>query len=74
MAKYPKKPKLSSLPKRPKATASLSVLENYKKRVDEVRKNNAQKQKDWGVAKKKIDTDQKRKEKILKETQGLGRI
>ena len=72
--KAPKKPKAKALPKRPKASASLSVWENYKKRVDEVRKANKKAVDDWKRSCERIKSEGKKKEKIQKSTQGLGRI
>ena len=72
--KAPKKPKLKSLPKRPKASAPLKTWESYEDRVDAVRKENAKSLKDWEAKKKAIVTHTKKKEAIQKKTQGLGRI
>jgi hypothetical protein len=72
--KAPKKPKLKSLPKRPKSSASLSTWENFKKKCDEVRKANAKALADWKKAVSNIKAESKKKESIQKATQGLGRI
>lgn len=72
--KAPKKPKLKSLPKRPKATAPLKTWEGYEDKVDAVRKENAKMLKEWDAKKKAIVSSTKKKESIQKKTQGLGRI
>ncbi len=74
MAKYPKKPKVAKLPKRPKQNASIQVWENYNKRCDVVRKNNQSKLKDWNKKCKQIDSDEKKKKAIQNKTKGLGSI
>lgn len=72
--KAPKKPKAKALPKRPKASASLTVWENYKKKCDEVRKNNKKAIEDWKKSVARLKSEAKKKEGIQKATQGLGRI
>ena len=72
--KIPKKPKLKSLPKRPKASAPLKTWQGYEEKCEAVRKENAQKIKEWEKAKKEVVTNAKKKEQIQKKTQGLGRI
>ena len=72
--KAPKKPKLKSLPKRPKASAPLKTWESYEDKVDAIRKENAKNLKEWETKKKTIVTHTKKKEVIQKKTQGLGRI
>ncbi len=72
--KAPKKPKLKSLPKRPKSSASLTTWENFQKKVDEVRKLNAKSLSEWEKSKKDIISASKKKESIQKRTSGLGRI
>ena len=74
MAKYPKKPKLNSLPKRPKNSAPASTWENYEKKCKEVQKNNRKKLEDWKKAKKAVDSGTKKRALIIKKTQGIGRI
>ena len=72
--KSPKKPKLKSLPKRPKASAVLKTWERYEDKVEAIRKENAKKIKDWETLKKTIVAHTKKREAIQKKTQGLGRI
>lgn len=72
--RMPKKPKLQSLPKRPKASASVSTWENFEKRCKEVQKSNAKKLADWKKQKQQIVSSAKRKEQIQKRTQGCGRL
>ncbi|MCK4661353.1 MAG: hypothetical protein KAT68_00695 [Bacteroidales bacterium] len=72
--KYPKKPKLKSLPKRPKASATVQTWEIYEKRCQEVQKENATKLKNWESDKKKIDLGLKKKQKIQEKTKGIGRM
>ncbi len=74
MAKLPKKPKLKALPKRPKASASISTWEGYEKRVDAVRKENKKKQSDWKKACAQVEKDRKKRETIVNKTKSLGRI
>lgn len=45
-----KKPKKLKYPKKPKASASLTVLENYVKRRKEVDKANAERERDYKKA------------------------
>jgi len=70
----PKKPKLTSLPKRPKASASVVVWENYEKRCKECQKNNAKKLADWKKRCNDITSGTKRKEAIQKRCHNLGRL
>jgi len=42
-----RKPKKSKMPKKPKASASVAVMENYLKRVKEVEKKNSDKEKEY---------------------------
>lgn len=72
--RMPKKPKLTSLPKRPKANASVSVWENYEKRCKDVQKLNRDKLANWKKACEQIKSGTKKKEQIQKRTTGLGRI
>ena len=46
-----RKPKARKLPKKPKASASLAVLQNYLKRVADVKKHNASRMSDYNKAK-----------------------
>jgi hypothetical protein len=43
----PTKPKKLKLPKKPKASAGISVMENYLKRVKEIEKENAKRESDY---------------------------
>lgn len=45
--KKPRKPKLAALPKKPKASASVQSLENWKKRAADVQKRNNAKVTDY---------------------------
>ncbi|MEI7504108.1 MAG: hypothetical protein WCJ61_12575 [Paludibacter sp.] len=58
--------KLTKFPKAPKATASLAVWENYKKRCDEVNKTNAPKIASDKKKKSIIDATKKLKAKKVK--------
>lgn len=72
--RMPKKPKLISLPKRPKASASVAVWENFDKKCHERQKENAKKLSDWKKRCQEITSGNKKKEAIQKRTQGIGRI
>ena len=72
--KTPKKPKLLSLPKRPKASASVATWKNYEAKCKEIQKENARKLSDWNKRKNEIVSGAKEKEKIQKRTSGLGRL
>ena len=74
MAKYPRKPTPKKLPKRPKASASIEVWKRFESRCNDIRKENRKALSDWEAAKKKVDSDLKKKAAIQKKTQGLGRI
>jgi len=45
-----RKPKKLKMPRKPKASASVSVMENYLKRVKDVTKANADKEKEYKKA------------------------
>ena len=45
--KKPSKPKFAKYPKKPKKSASLSTLENYKRRCQDVDRRNAEKAHDY---------------------------
>ena len=70
----PKKPKLKSLPKRPKASAPLSVWERYEDKCKEVQKENRERMNAYKKALKKYEADKKKKEDLMKKTQSLGKI
>lgn len=72
--KTPKKPKLNSLPKRPKATAPVATWKNYEAKCKEVQKENARKLNEWKKRCNEIVSGSKEKEKIQKRTHGLGRV
>jgi len=55
-----RKPKKLKLPKRPKANASNAVLENYLRKVADVKKLNAKRESEYKSAIKKRDTLKKR--------------
>lgn len=55
-----RKPKKLKLPKRPKANASNTTLENYLKKVADVKKQNKKRESDYKSAVKKRDTLKKR--------------
>lgn len=55
MAKI-KKPKKLKLPKRPKASASIAVMENYLRKVAEVKKENARRLSQYERDKKRLVT------------------
>jgi len=72
--RLPKKPKLKSLPKRPKASASISTWKNYDKNCKEVQNENRKRKSDWEKRVKQIKSDVKMREKIQDKTKGMGRI
>lgn len=74
MAKYPRKPSMRKLPKRPKQSASLESWKKFEDRVKEIQKVNRKNMADWEASKKRIDADLKKKAQLQKKTQGLGRI
>ena len=73
-AKYPKKPKLLKYRRKPKPTASLSVLENWLKHVKDTDASNKQKINDWKKKKSEIDRDHKRHGQLAKAVAGIGAV
>jgi len=73
MAK-PRKPKLKSLPKRPKANASLASWEKYAKNAAEVQKNNRKSISDFEKALKSFEAARAAKKKLIDKTKGLGKV
>lgn len=69
-----RKPKLHRYPKRPMASASLSVWERYNQKCAEVEKLNAQKMKEYHHAVAQHEKDKKHKEHIMKATHGMNGI
>lgn len=64
MSKKPKAPKYKKDPKAPKAGASIGTLENYKKRCDDVAKENQKRRSDYEKALKAYDAEKERKKKL----------
>ena len=66
-----KKPKKLKIPKKPKATASIPVMENYLKKVAEIKKMNDKRLAEFEKAKKQKIADKKRKEQLRAKISGL---
>lgn len=62
--KAPKKPKMLSYPKQPKAGASVDVWKRYEDKCKEVDKKNEAKLKPYNEKLKKIEADKKAKSQI----------
>ena len=61
MPKLPRKPKPKKLPKRPRQSASLKVWENWRAKVKQIEKQNADALKDWKARVTRIKNDEKKK-------------
>lgn len=66
-----KKPKKLKLPKKPKAKASVTTLENYLKKVSEIKKMNDKRLAEFEKAKKQKIADKKKKEQLRAKISGL---
>lgn len=66
-----KKPKKLRLPKKPKATASIATMENYLKKVGEIKKMNDKRLAEFEKAKKQKIADKKKKEQLRAKISGL---
>lgn len=62
--KTPKKPKFNALPKAPKMTASDATWDNYRKRVDEVKKVNDKKKAEYLKKKSAYEAELKKRQQI----------
>jgi hypothetical protein len=67
------KVKLKKYPKKPKASASVEVMENYLRRCKEVDKENNKRKSDKKKAETKKKTDKAKKENLRKKIAGIGR-
>ena len=65
---------MKSLPKKPKATAPLTSWDKWNDRADVVRKENRKKLSEHEKTISKLKSDQKKKETLIKKSQGLGKI
>jgi hypothetical protein len=74
MSAKPKKPKLKNLPKRPKASASNAVWENYAKKCTEIQKQNRKSEADYKKAAKAFEAAKKAKAVLMEKTKGLGKV
>jgi hypothetical protein len=65
--KMPKQPKALKLPKKPKASASLTVWENYRKRRHDALVKGKHRQDEWKKKCDKIKSDEKKRLQLIKE-------
>jgi len=66
--KKPKRPKPLKLPKRPKASASVTTWGNYQKRCTAACKANKEREADYKRKVKKIEMDKKKKAQLMKKS------